>query len=165
MRELGKILLVILIIGLLGCGLVLAVLSLAFSDKKEIVELYNKTANEKIYLIETSWGMDDSRMAIGLDKELKGGFGNLYPDKYQYNGMWFQYILYKFQSDTLHIYGNDFISPEQNHFRTPIILHDLTDSEKRRIEHNYKERGISIFPESKAYIIENKTMAAPNKPQ
>ncbi|TDN97733.1 hypothetical protein [Sunxiuqinia elliptica] len=155
MRELGKFLLVLLILGLIGCGLVLTVLSLAFSDKKEIIELYNSTADEKIYLLKTSWGLNDSRMAIGLNNSLKGGFKHKYPDKYVSTGTGDYPILYKLDNDTLHIYGGTFKKPTIDKFMTNIKLHELNVSTRIHYSQNYKTMGLKIFPEFQTYLIEN----------
>ncbi len=127
------------------------ILSLFFTscDQKEVLKLENN--GESIYFIMIEWGMGDSRMAIGLDKDLKGGFANEYPDKYQFNNQFVHIVFYKLENDTLHVYG-DFIEPKNNNFKTNIKINRLSDSDWDKLLLNYKEKGLSIFPESLANI-------------
>jgi hypothetical protein len=127
-----------------------------FKDTQEITEIVNPTNGEKIFLIKTSWGFGDSRMAIGLDKELKGGFSNEYKDKYESIDMGGYPILYKLDNDTLNIYDGYFKKPEIDKFKTVIILHELDVIERQFYSKNYVKLGLMIFPESQKYLVLNR---------
>ncbi|MEM9674562.1 MAG: hypothetical protein AAF992_18360 [Bacteroidota bacterium] len=118
-------------------------------QEQVVVELINNRNSEKIYLIKTYWGLGDSRMAIGLDKELDGGVSNHYPDKFEEIAA-SEYFYYKLSKDTLHIYGGIFRSPKENNFQTPVIIHKISNPESIHLSRNknYKKKELSVFPPS-----------------
>jgi hypothetical protein len=129
-------------------------LTIAFGDKKEAVRLVNYRNGEKIFLLKTTWG-NDERMAIGLDKKLKGGFGNIYPEKY--NADHASLFFYKLSEDTLFVYNGRFEKPEINKFRTHIKLIELEGYDFNLLCKNnkYKELGLKVFPESEMTLIDS----------
>ena len=143
-KTLSFILTVIIVITL---G-ILSVLYFAFGDHKELDRLKNPVNNEEIYLIKVSWGLEDYRMAISLNRKLKGGFSNNFDDKYLLD--YGDHIFYKFSNDTLLIYGSEFDKPKVNNFMTPIKFITLENPEFIRLGENghYKKYGLNIFPES-----------------
>ena len=130
------------------------VFSMLNTDKK-VIEIENIKNGEKIYLLKTSWGINDSRMAISLNKKLKAGFKHNYPNKYVSVGFGDSPIMYKMEIDTLHIYGGTFERPQNNNFTTIIKLHELSVPTRKQYCQNYNELGLTIFPKSQSYIIEN----------
>jgi hypothetical protein len=135
----------------IGCILFFII---AFCDRKETVKIVNKKNGEKIYLIKTTWG-NDERMAIGLDKKLKGGVGYLYPEKFNVN--YSTRFFYKLSNDTLFIYNGGFEKPINNKFKTPIKLIELetNDFESLCKDNKYKELGLKVFPESHPRIVDS----------
>ncbi len=124
-------------------------------DQKELIQILDPKNNEKIYLIKTSWGFGDARMAIGLDKKLKGGFGYHYPEKYESRSSGDSPILYKLTNDTLYIYDGDFIKPTIDNFKTKIKLIELTPITRSDIYRDYEKLELNIFPDNQKYIIKN----------
>ncbi len=134
--------------------LFLITLGLGCNKADEFVKLQNQKNGENIFLLKTSWGSDD-RMAIGLDNELKGGFGYVYPEKY--NVDYATAFFYKFSNDTLVIVNGGFKEPKINKFKTPIKLIEMEGCYFRQlcVNKKYKELGFKVFPESQEYLIEN----------
>jgi hypothetical protein len=132
--------------------LCIVVFIMTFGDRKEIVRIKNPKNGEKIYLIHTSWSNHD-RLAIGLDKKLRGGVGFLYPEKY--NSVYGDPFLYKLSDDTLYICCHPcmFVPPKINKFRTKVKLIEQEDSLLR--DSKYKGIGFKIFPESLMQVFEN----------
>jgi hypothetical protein len=145
-----EILLNAITVGIVVCVGVFVTACALFSDQTEKIELVNSANGEKIYLLRTSWGRGDSRMAIGLDEELEGGSRD-YPDKFVSITAGDTPIMYKFENGTLHIYGGLFKRPSVDKFKTKIILDGRSPEDCR----NYKSLGLKIFPEFMTYIIEN----------
>jgi hypothetical protein len=139
----------LIVIFFIGCAVFLI---LAFGARKETVKIKNHKNDENIFLIHTSWSNHD-RMAIGLDRKLRGGFGFLYPEKYNSDSA--DPILYKLSNDTLYNCSQykTFNPPVVNHFRTKIILIEHADS---LIENSiYKKMGFKVFPGSVSHPFEN----------
>jgi len=125
-------------------------------DNKEVVELYNERNGETIYLIKIAWGLDDDRMAIGLDKELKAGTKYEHPEKYN-SCCGATPFFYKFSNDTLIVINGGFEKPKENNFITPVKIVEMEGYYFRELCKNdkYKELGYKVFPESQIYIIQN----------
>lgn len=140
-----SIILTIIIAVVLG---IIGLFYFAFGDHKELKKIKNPVNGEKIYLMKVSWGLDDYRMAIGLDRKFSGGFANEYNEKYLLD--YGEYFFFKFSSDTLLIYGSEFENPIVNNFKTPLRFIYLENPEFIRYGENeyYKELGLSVFPKS-----------------
>ena len=132
----------------------LIILGMGFNKADEVVKLQNQKSGETIFLLKTAWG-NDERMAIGLDNKLKGGFGNVYPEKFNVN-ISFPFF-YKLSNDTLFIYSDRFQKPQVDKFRTHIKLIEMAPSEFVSYckYEKYKKIGLKVFPESELYVIEN----------
>jgi hypothetical protein len=135
-------------------ALLLIILGLGFNKADEVVQLQNQKNGETIFLLKTAWG-NDERMAIGLDDNLKGGFGNVYPEKYNAN-ISFPFF-YKLNNDTLFVYSDRFQKPQVEKFETHIKLIEMAPAEFVSYckYDKYKKLGLKVFPESELYIIEN----------
>jgi len=132
-----KILLIIIsIIGIL----IILIGTLFFSkfESKEITKIINPNFKEKIFLIHTAWGSHD-RMAIGLTRELRGGVGYNYPEKF--NSYCADPFFYKLSEDTLFIFSlpGRFDKPEINRFQTYVyIIDNFTSYDSLCMNSNYK---------------------------
>ena len=143
-KILSAILITIIVLILGG----LSLLYFAFGDNKEVKKVTNPINKERIYLIKISWGLDDCRMAIGLNKKIKGGFDYDFDDKYLLD--YGEHFFYKFSNDSLIIYGSEFDKPKVNDFKTPIKFIYLENPAFSRLGEceNYKKRGLAVFPKS-----------------
>jgi hypothetical protein len=142
-----KILLIILTVGLISIAGVWAFVMTA--GEKEVVELRNDFNGEKIYLIKQSWGLGDTKMAIGLNKRLRTGFNNSTKDKYLETAGT-EFIFYKIVDGKLFVYNDSFVKPVKNTFNTEIVFIGLTNPEFIKLgqDKNYEKKGLKIFPES-----------------
>ncbi|SMD44220.1 hypothetical protein SAMN00777080_2840 [Aquiflexum balticum DSM 16537] len=131
------------------------ILLVSSTSDKSNVEIFNPKNRETIYLLKTSWGLNGSRMAIGLNTELKVGFKDSYEDKYECVGFCDSPILYKLEQDTLFVYDGNWQFPKEDNFKTPIKIIELKVQERLGIYRNYKSLNLKIFPEDQTYIIEN----------
>lgn len=142
-----KILLIIVTVGLISiAGVWFFIMT---TGDKEIVELRNESNGEKIYLIKKSWGLGDTKMAIGLNKRLSTGFNNSDKDKY-IETVGTEFIFYKIEDGKLFVYNDSFAKPVKNTFKTEIVFIDLTNPEFIKLgeDKNYEKKGLKIFPES-----------------
>ncbi|MBW6498079.1 MAG: hypothetical protein K0B09_06810 [Bacteroidales bacterium] len=146
-KQILKILLIIVTIGLISfAGVWVFVMT---DGDKEVVELRNDLNGEKIYLIKQSWGLGDTKMAIGLNKRLRTGFSNSPKDKYL-ETVGTEFIFYKIGDGKLFVYNDSFVKPVKNAFKTEIVFIGLTNPEFIKLgqDKNYEKKGLKIFPES-----------------
>ena len=142
-----KTILILITVGVLAfVGVGILILT---DGEKEIVELKNDFNEEKIYLIKLSWGLGDSKIAIGLNKKIRTGFSNTPKDKYVEN-IGTEFLFYKFENGKLLVYNDHFEEPLENEFQTDIVFVELTNPEFINLgkDKNYEAKGISVFPES-----------------
>ncbi|NOU62003.1 hypothetical protein [Marinifilum caeruleilacunae] len=143
-----KILSIILIIFAVITLGVVGTFYFSFGDHKELKKIKNPVHGEKIYLMKVSWGLDDCRMAIGLNRKFHGGFANDFDDKYLLD--YGEHFFYKFSNDSLIIYGSEFDGPKLNEFKTPIVFISLENPAFIELGENetYKTKGLAVFPKS-----------------
>mgnify|MGYP000937134638 CR=1 FL=1 len=137
--------------------ILIGTLLLSKFESKEITKIINPNLKEKIFLIHTAWGSHD-KIAIGLNRELRGGDGFIYPEKF--NSDCADPFFYKLSEDTLFIisFPGRFNQPEINQFRTYVnIIDNFTSYDSLCINSNYKTLGYKVFPESMTYVIENRS--------
>lgn len=141
-----KIIILLSIATLVGAGIFMLMMT---NGKKDCIELTNDSNGEKIYLIKTSWGFGDSKMAIGLNKRLRSGFNNTPKDKYT-EDVGTEFIFYKFEGGKLLVYNDNFRAPKQNRFRTKILFVGLSNPDFYNLSENknYLKIGLSVFPKS-----------------
>ncbi|MBN2396497.1 MAG: hypothetical protein JXC36_08595 [Candidatus Atribacteria bacterium] len=140
-----KILIASIIIGTITIAGVF--IFIVFSGEKEVVELTNDFNGERIFLIKKSWGINDSKIVIGLDDNVGIGY-NSCEDKYVLT-TGSDFIFYKLEEGKLYVYNNDFKSPESNKFQTKIEFINLSNPEFYNLwdNKNYKKQRIMKFPE------------------
>lgn len=141
-----RIIILLLIATMVGAGIFMCTMT---NGKKDCIELTNDSNGEKIYLIKTSWGFGDSKMAIGLNKRLRSGFNNTPKDKYT-EDVGTEFIFYKFEGGKLLVYNDNFEAPIRNRFRTEIVFVGLSNSDFYNLSEkkNYLKIGLSVFPKS-----------------
>jgi len=141
-----KVLILLSIAAIVGVGISMYMMT---DGKKDVIELTNDVNGEKIYLIKTSWGFGDSKMAIGLNKRLSSGFSNTPKDKYT-EAVGTEYFFYKFESGKLFVYNDNFEAPRYNRFRTELVFIGLSNPDFIKLsEHkNYLKKGLNIFPKN-----------------
>jgi len=130
-----------------------AVLLFDACDKSEKVEIYSNKYKEKIYFIHYLWGIGDEITIISLKKDFS------YPGdiKDNYSCRDYGAFFYKFMNDTLYIYGNHFLPPEKNDFKTPInfIFINIFEYKELREKKAYLEKQLTVFPPSFIKVFEH----------
>lgn len=141
-----KVLILLFISAIVCVGIFMFMLT---DGKKRVIELTNDVNGEKIYLIQSSWGFGDSKMAIGLNKRLRSGFNNTPKDKYT-ETVGTEYFFYKFENGKLVVFNDNFIAPRHNTFQTKIVFIGLSNPDFIKLgeNKNYLKKGLSIFPEN-----------------
>ena len=154
MNKFWLIVLVSVFSAFICIALLLIILGMGFNKADEVVKLQNQKNGETIFLLKTAWG-NDERMAIGLDDKLKGGFGNVYPEKFNTKSSF--PFFYKLNNDTLFVYSASFQKPQVDNFKTHIKLIEMAPAEFVSYckFDKYKKLGLKVFPESELYITEN----------
>ncbi len=145
LKFITKTLVIILIAGIVT---VLGVfVFIVYSGEKEVIELTNDFNGEKIFVIKKSWGINDSKIAIGLDENVGIAYYNC-KDKYVLT-TGSDFIFYRFEGGKLLIYNDNFKQPELNKFKTKIEFISLSNPEFYNLLNNmnYKKQGILKFPE------------------
>lgn len=145
LKTVIKIIVGTLIIGIIT--LVGVVVFIINSGEKEVIEITNDYNGEKIFLIKKSWGINDSKIVIGLDDNVGIAYNNS-EDKYVLT-TGADFIFYKFENGKLIVYDNSFKQPEINKFQTKVEFKSLSNPEFYNLlsNLNYKKQEIMKFPE------------------
>lgn len=148
MTKALKIILIIIFTGIVGIAVLIFKVIPSIFEKKDVVKLYNKSKDEEIYLMRLSWGIDDTKMTIGLDENLNSCWSNSEPDKYETNSSNDTWFFYKLTDDTLFVYGPVFSKPKFYKFKTFVKIIELHNGDFITMGENkkYKTFGLDIFP-------------------
>jgi len=138
-----KVFILLSIVAIVGVGIFMCLMT---DGEREVVELPNDVNGEKIYLINTSWGFGDSKMAIGLNKRHRSGFNNTLKDKYTETAGT-EYFLYKFERGKLIVYNDNFKDPLKIRFRTEFVFIGLSNPDFIELSENKSMRLAYSLPQ------------------
>jgi hypothetical protein len=116
-----------------------------FSPTYSVLPLVSETSGDTVYLKSKVWGIPDSKRIVVISASPNEEFE---PDRtihYIYRG--WKALFYQLEGDTLTVYVN-IAKADPPNFVSGITVRqvEMSRSEEIKLEQEYKERGLSVFP-------------------